>query len=145
MKRLKMLRLVVAHTQLYRKLTEFGHDYDHSVKLMKEQECEWMKVKLTASATEASSTDDDQKSSSDSDRNSSPDEDVPKHSTEPPLKARPNGQKIIIDNIDYRQEVHHMTEDNQTIDRHYLTVCATENRISGNHLSTKQPDDSTVI
>ena len=40
MKRLKMLRLVVSHTQLYRKLTEFGHDYDHSVKVMKEQECE---------------------------------------------------------------------------------------------------------
>ena len=35
-----------------------------------------------------------------------------------------------------------MTEDNQAIDldRHYLTVCATESRISGNHLSTKQPD-----
>ena len=77
MKRLKMLRLVVSHTQLYRKLTEFGHDYDHSVKVMKEQECEWMKAKLTASAREASSTDDDQKSSSDSDRNSSPDEDLP--------------------------------------------------------------------
>ena len=37
-----------------------------------------------------------------------------------------------------------MTEDNQTIDRHYLTVCATENRINGNHLSTKQPDDGNL-
>jgi hypothetical protein len=29
-----------------------------------------------------------------------------------------------------------MTEENQNIDRHYLTVNATTNRISGNHLST---------
>ena len=92
---------------------------------MKQQECEWMK--LTASDTEASSTDDDQGSRSDSDRNSSPDEDLPQHSTplkaspdedlpqhiEPPLKARPKGQKITIDNIDYPEEVHHMTEDNR--------------------------------
>ena len=103
-----------------------------------------MKEKLTASATEENSTDDDQGLSSDSDQNSSPDEELPQHSTEPPLKAQPNGQEMTIDNIDYRQEVHHMTEDNQTIDRHYLTVCATENRISGNHLSTKQPDYSNL-
>ena len=62
MKRLRMLRLDVSHTQLYRKLTEFRHDYDHRVTLMKEP-----------SATEASSIDDDQKSSNDSHRNSSPD------------------------------------------------------------------------
>ena len=32
-----------------------------------------------------------------------------------------------------------MTQDHQTIDKHYLTVCATENRVSGNHLGTNQP------
>ena len=86
MKRLKMLRLVVSHTQLYRKLTEFGHDHYHSVKVIKEHECKRMKAKLTASATETSCTDDDIGLSSESDRNSSPDGDLPQHSTEITVK-----------------------------------------------------------
>ena len=32
-----------------------------------------------------------------------------------------------------------MTQDHQNIDRHYVTVNATTNRISGNHLSTDIP------
>ena len=98
MKRLKILHLVVSHTQLYRKLTEFGHDYDHSVKIMKEQECQWMESKQIVSDVEASSTDDDQGSSTESDQSSSSGEDYPKPHKEQPLKARPNGQKITIDN-----------------------------------------------
>ena len=34
--------------------------------------------------------------------------------------------------------------DHQTMHKHYLTVCATENRVSGNHLSTKQQDDNKL-
>ena len=45
------------------------------------------------------------------------------------------GRKITFDNIDYHQNVHHMTEDNQNIDKHYVTYMSTENRVSGNHLS----------
>ena len=48
-----------------------------------------------------------------------------------------NGHKITIDNVDYRQEVHYMTQDHQTLDRHYLSVCATKNRVHGNHLSSQ--------
>eukprot|EP00794_Sanderia_malayensis_P004225 gene4225-4786_t len=33
-----------------------------------------------------------------------------------------SGQKITIDNVDYWQEVHHMTQDHQTVDNHYLFV-----------------------
>ena len=44
MRRLKSLRLVVSHTQLYRKLDEYGQDYDASVKNMMKQECDWMKL-----------------------------------------------------------------------------------------------------
>ena len=36
-------RLVVSHTQLYRKLDEYGQDYDASVKNMMKKECDWMK------------------------------------------------------------------------------------------------------
>lgn len=45
------------------------------------------------------------------------------------------GIKLTFDNIDYKQVVHHMTEDNQNIDKHCVTVMCTENRVSGNHLS----------
>jgi cytoskeletal protein RodZ len=101
---------------------------------MKEQEREWMESKRTVSVSEASFADDDQGSSTDRDQSSSSGEDLPTPKT--PSKAQPTGQKITIDNIDYPQEVHHMTQDHQTIDKHYLTVCATENRVSGNHLGT---------
>eukprot|EP00794_Sanderia_malayensis_P002674 gene2674-3093_t len=53
-----------------------------------------------------------------------------------------SGQKITIDNVDYRQEVHHMTQDHQTVDNHYLSVCATKNWISGNHLSPVAKEDA---
>ena len=50
------------------------------------------------------------------------------------------GRKITFDNLDYRQEVHHMTEDHQNIDRHYVTVMSTNNRVHGHHLSDKPPE-----
>lgn len=47
------------------------------------------------------------------------------------------GRKLVFDNIDYRQEVHHMTEEHQDIDAHCVTYMSVENRVSGNHLSSK--------
>ena len=55
--------------------------------------------------------------------------------------VQPNGLKITIGNIDYRQDVHHMTQEHQTIDNHYLTVAVTKNRVHGNHLSPLQGND----
>ena len=52
-----------------------------------------------------------------------------------------NEQKIVIDNIDYRKKVHFMTQEHQTSDNHFLTVCATTNRVHGIHLSSKPPED----
>ena len=49
------------------------------------------------------------------------------------------GRKITFDNFDIRQEVHHMTEQNQNKDKHYVTVMSTENRISGTHLRRDGP------
>ena len=48
-----------------------------------------------------------------------------------------NGRKITFDNLDYRQEVHYMTEEHQNIDKHYITSMSTENRVNGNQLSDK--------
>ena len=54
------------------------------------------------------------------------------------------GRKITFDNLDYHQEVHHMTEDHQNIDRHYVTVMSTNNRVHGHHLSDK-PSETGVF
>ena len=45
------------------------------------------------------------------------------------------GRKITIDNFDFHQDVQDMTEENQNIDKHYLSMMATENRVSGSELS----------
>lgn len=55
-----------------------------------------------------------------------------------------NGRKITFDNLDYRQEVHHMTEEHQNIDKHYVTSMSTENRVHGNHLSDKCPETGVL-
>ena len=50
-----------------------------------------------------------------------------------------HGRKLTIDNFDYHQNVHQMTEEHQNIDHHYVTVMATENRVAGAGLSTDIP------
>ena len=54
------------------------------------------------------------------------------------------GRKITFDNLDYYQEVHHMTEEHQNIDKHYVTVMSTENRVHGNHLSDDLPETGVL-
>ncbi len=48
------------------------------------------------------------------------------------------GRKITIDNLDYHQNVHHTTEEHQNVDKHYVMVMATENRVTGNDFSDMQ-------
>ena len=38
-------------------------------------------------------------------------------------------RKIVIDNFDFRTQVHDMIEDNQNADKHWVSVAPTENRI----------------
>ena len=134
--RLKFLRLVVSHTQLYRKLDEYGQDYNVPVKNMMKQECEWMKSQHLSVTMDNEETDESQ---------SSDESFTESHTTEAgssQFSCRPCGQKLTIDNIDFRQRVHHMTQEHQVKDQHYLTVCATNNRVHGNHLSSSHPVDN---
>lgn len=54
------------------------------------------------------------------------------------------GRKITFDNLDYNQNVHYMTEDNQNEDKHCVTVMSTENRVTGNQLSDQAPSDGLL-
>ena len=115
MSRLAPLRLVTSPTHLYKKLDEFGEGYDQQVKEMVESDTKWFTEKIAMER-----------------------ETEPRPTTVTCAEPSP-GFKLTIDNIDYHQNVHYMTEDHQNIDRHYVTVNATTNRISGNHLSTDSP------
>ncbi|XP_065068431.1 uncharacterized protein LOC135693787 [Rhopilema esculentum] len=57
-----------------------------------------------------------------------------------PLNIRcDTGRKIVLDNIDYHQVTHDMTEEHKDNDVHYCSHMATENRISGCHLDDTKP------
>ena len=43
-------------------------------------------------------------------------------------------RKIVFDNFDFKQNVHHMSETHQNIDKRWVSHMSTENRVSGNHL-----------
>ena len=54
--------------------------------------------------------------------------------------------KLTFDNIDYSLEVHYMTEESYRkevhyFDKHFVTVMSTENRVSVSHLSDQLPID----
>jgi hypothetical protein len=152
MARFKVLRLVVSHVHLYTKLDEFGKNYDASVKAILEQDMKWLASNARNPVDEDSNIPLDEDSDSDnseceSQQSKSDDSEsddcltvpVTVHDLHPSPSS--NGQKITIDNIDYRKEVHYMTTDHQTEDVHYLTVSATTNRVNGNHLSSLTPVD----
>ena len=97
------------------------------------QECDWMKsqhVPLSMNDEEIVETQSSDESFTES------------HTAEvSQLPCQPSGQKLTIDNIDFRQQVHYMTQEHQVIDQHYLTICATNNRVHCNHLSSLYPVD----
>lgn len=108
--RLKPLCIATSHVYFNKKMDEFGKDHTHEITEA---------VKNQAKVMEALSN-----SSGNSTEN---------------LTQDP-GRKLTFDNIDFRQKVHHMSEDNQNIDKHCVTIMSTENRVSGNHLSNDPPE-----
>ena len=55
------------------------------------------------------------------------------------------GRKIVFDNLDCFIEPHEMTEAHQNRDEHWVTVMETENRVSGNHLSSVRPSQDKLL
>ena len=120
MERFAPLQLVTSPTHLYKKLEEFGKDFDANIKHIVEENSNWM---------------ESSKKQLNVDSNTEP---VASPSTPPP------GFKLTVDNVDYHQNVHYMTEEHQNTDKHYVSVCATENRISGSHLSSDKPQEGIL-
>ena len=59
--------------------------------------------------------------------------------------ADDGGRKIVFDNLDMYIQPHQTSEDNQNQDLHWVSVMATENRISGNHLPSEKPNQTESI
>ena len=114
MKRFQALKLAVSHTQLYRKLEEFGQDYKTDIEVSVEKQSKFMERER--------------------------DEGTSCHSIG--VEEMDSGRKITMDNFDYHQNVHYMTEEHQNIDKHFVSVMATENRVSGYNLSDSTPAHS---
>ena len=110
--RLRVLRLVKSHTFLYKKLDQFGHD--HNAKIMEKVRNE--SARLLSIWSEDESDQDE----------------VFSH------QLPDQGRKLVFDNFDFNQKVHHMSESHQNIDNHWVAHMCTENRVAGNNLSMEE-------
>ena len=115
-RRLKAICLAPSHTTYYKKLDEYGKQHDAEIRNKVSKESERLQNLHPIS---------------------------PSQSLEP---VRTNsivnvdvGRKIVLDNIDYHQSTHNMTESHKDPDLHFCSYMSTENRVSGNHLSDQQP------
>ena len=55
-------------------------------------------------------------------------------------QSTPNpGKTFVIDNLDLRQKVSNMTEENQNVDYHWVNANLINNRVSANHLHDNGP------
>ncbi|CAB3986254.1 Hypothetical predicted protein [Paramuricea clavata] len=120
MSRFAPLLLVTSPTHLYKKLEEFGKGYDKAAKEMVQTDRKWFAEVINK------------------EQGSSQEEVSTSTTPKPSLRF-----KLTID-VDYDQNVHYTTEENQNVDKHYVTVNATTNRVSGNHLSTMPPLDGIL-
>ena len=105
------MKVTTSHTYVYKKLDEFGKDHNKKILHSVMQQGEFMEQNQASAQ-------------------------VHQHKR---LIVPDVGRKLVFDNIDYRHEVHYMTQDNQDKDKHCVTIMATENRVSGNHLSSEPP------
>lgn len=112
--RLKPLRLATSHTYLYKKLEEFGKDFNKKI-------CDSVTQQGKCMANAAQEQPH-----------------LPQNGPED------NGRKLVFDNLDYTQEVHWMTEAHQNVDCHYVTALSPENRVSGNELSDVPPAEGII-
>ena len=144
--RLSTLRLTTSHKYLYKKLDEFGKDHTKSITDAVLQQGEYMAQKKEEERKKQAEMDPgytvhtDTLPAQQQQCQAVEEQSTPTSSVANQMLIGPdNGRKITFDNLDYRQEVHYMTEEHQNIDKHYITSMSTENRVNGNQLSDKRP------
>ena len=110
MSRFAKLRLVISPNHLYKKVEEYGADHDAVVKEMVDNDGKWLASQKKHDLS------------------------IQANGAQPSV-----GFKLTVDNVDYTQNVHYMTENHQNKDKHYVSINATVNRVSANHFSDNGP------
>ena len=139
--RLGKLRLTTSHVFLYKKLDEFGTDYDKNIRDAVSQQTRYMNLQRIARSSNCDSSNETQQVTPLTITAAAA---VTESSSTSQLIIPDCGRKVTFDNLDYRHEVHYMTEENQNVDKHCVTVMATENRVPGCSLSDKLPENGIL-
>eukprot|EP00794_Sanderia_malayensis_P009643 gene9643-10630_t len=114
-RRLQATRITASIPFIHKKLDEFGKNFDEKVMTSVETECKRMdKIALAKKTT------------------SIRDQPIP-------LECKVDlGRKMVFDNVDFEQRVHHMTEEHQNSLVHWTSFMSIENRVKGCHLQELQ-------
>ena len=129
--------MTTSHTYLYKKLEEFDKDHTKSITDAVSRQSDFMAQKKDKQR------DQECAGASQEGVAAAPSQPQPSLCTVS-QSSIDCGRKITFDNVDYYQEVHHMTEEHQNMDKHYVTVMSTENRVHGNHLSDDLPETGVL-
>ncbi|XP_065054579.1 uncharacterized protein LOC135683293 isoform X2 [Rhopilema esculentum] len=122
--RLRVVKLTVSHPCLHKKLDEFGKLQDSSILEQVSRAGEMLSSKRDL---HEETIEKDQE------------ERVVACRKLPDFAVANKGWKIVLDNIDYQQNVHHMSEEHQNSMFHWVTYMTTQNRVSGNDLRSEKP------
>jgi hypothetical protein len=105
---------------LYKKLDEFGQNHTKSIKDAVLHQGKYMALKLAEARKQSTPTDSDtllaQQHESHAGTSTLTQSSQTASTGKQSLTDADNGRKITFDNLDYHQEVHHMTEEHQNID-----------------------------
>lgn len=134
---------------MYKKLDEFGQNHTKSIKDAVLNQGKYIAQKLSEARKQSTATPDSdtllaQQIESHVGTPPQSDESQTPLTTNLSLITPDIGRKITFDNLDYHQEVHHMSEEHQNIDKHYVTSMSTENRVHGNHLSANRSETGVL-
>ena len=142
--RLSVLRLTTSHAQYYKKMDEFGGNFDKIIKSAVEKDSNFLLVRqsqMETNLTLAVTPSDEPNLALSGQGLPQCDTDSQVTSEHPANVGRlpTAGRKIVFDNFDFATKVHNMNQDHQNSDVHWVTHMAVNNRVSGNYLPSGQP------
>lgn len=142
--RFGVLRLTTSHTQYYKKMDEFGGNFDKIIKSDVEKDCNFLWVRqsqMETPQTVAVTASDEPNLPLSGQGHTQCDTDNQLTSEHPTIAGLlpTAGGKIVFDNFDFATKVHNMNQDHQNSDVHWVTHMAVNNRVSGNYLPSGKP------
>ena len=141
---LGVLWLTTSHTQYYKKMDEFGGNFDKIIKSGVEKDSNFLLVRQSQMETPqilAVTAFDEPNLALSGQVQGYTQCDTDNQLTEHPTTVGllpTAGRKILFDNFNFATKVHNMNQDHQNSDVHWVTHLAV-NRVSGNYLPSGKP------